>query len=141
VKPFSTNIGNGKNPDVMIILYNNRVMNEIFGAIASLSVVGIYVGVIFVVGNFIRLVFDRYSEKSIYEDLPETEKLREIIEGIYIAQLRGEIEKEKKLYNLLVLIYRSPELMLALTGYKIKHKVAKRERPAVQNGADNNSNN
>lgn len=77
-----------------------------------MSVVGIYVSLVYVVGSFIRLVFDRYSEKVIYEDLPDTEKLREIIEGIYIAQLRGEIEKEKKLYELLVLIYRSPELML-----------------------------
>lgn len=50
-----------------------------------MSVVGIYVSLVYVVGSFIRLVFDRYSEKVIYEDLPDTEKLREIIEGIYIA--------------------------------------------------------
>jgi hypothetical protein len=56
-----------------------------FAFAASMSVVGIYVSLVYVVGSFIRLVFDRYSEKVIYEDLPDTEKLREIIEGIYIA--------------------------------------------------------
>lgn len=56
-----------------------------FAFAASMSVVGIYVSLVFVVGSFIRLVFERYSEKVIYEDLPDTEKLREIIEGIYIA--------------------------------------------------------
>jgi hypothetical protein len=50
-----------------------------------MSVTGIYVSIVFVFGSFIRLVFERYSEKVIYEDLPDTEKLREIIEGIYIA--------------------------------------------------------
>jgi len=56
-----------------------------FAFAASMSVVGIYVSLVYVVGSFIRLVFDRYSEKVIYEDLPDTEKLREIIEGVYIA--------------------------------------------------------
>ena len=56
-----------------------------FAFAASMSVVGIYVSLVYVVGSFIRLVFDRYSEKVIYEDLPDTEKLREIIEGVYKA--------------------------------------------------------
>jgi hypothetical protein len=56
-----------------------------FAFAASMSVTGIYVSIVFVFGSFIRLVFERYSEKVIYEDLPDTEKLREIIEGIYIA--------------------------------------------------------
>jgi hypothetical protein len=56
-----------------------------FAGAVSMSVVGIYVTIVYAVGRFIRLMFDRYSEKVIYEELPDTEKLREICEGIFIA--------------------------------------------------------
>jgi len=54
---------------------------------SSLSVVGAYVTIVYAVGSFLRIFFDRYSEKVIYEELPYPEKLFEICEGIFIAQL------------------------------------------------------
>ena len=56
-----------------------------FGDASSIGVVGLYVGIIYAVGSALRTVFDRYSEQVIYEELPNTEKLREIIEGIDTA--------------------------------------------------------
>jgi len=56
-----------------------------FGDAYSIGVIGLYVGLIYALGISLRSIFDRYSERVIYEELPETEKLREIIEGIDIA--------------------------------------------------------
>ena len=72
--------------DVFTVLaYNDKVMNNLFGGGVALSVVGIYVTIVYAVGSALRLVFERYSEKVIYEELPHTEKLFEICEGIFIA--------------------------------------------------------
>lgn len=75
-------------------------------------------GLIYTCGSVLRIIFDRYSELVIYEELPDTEKLREIIEGITIAQSEGNLKTEKKLYDLLITIYRNPALMLKMTGLK-----------------------
>jgi hypothetical protein len=56
-----------------------------FGDAGSIGVVGLYVGIVYALGMSLRAVFDRYSEVVIYEELPDTEKLREIIEGIDIS--------------------------------------------------------
>ena len=66
-------------------------------------------------------MFDRYSERVIYEELPDTERLREICEGICIAQQEGDLRTEKYLYDLLIAIYRSPELMIKMTGMRNKY--------------------
>jgi len=77
---------------------------------------------VYAIGAYLRLFFDRYSEKVIYEELPYPEKLFEICEGIFIAQLQGDLVSEKRLYDLLILIYRSPELMIKMTGSNLKYK-------------------
>ena len=84
----------------------------------SMSVIGIYVTIVYAVGRFLRLMFDRYSQRAMYEELPETQKLFEICEGIFIAQLEGKLQEEKRLYDILIMVYRSPELMIKMTGYK-----------------------
>lgn len=74
-----------KSRDYKVVVYNDLVINSVFAGAVSMSVIGIYVTIVYAVGRFIRLMFDRYSEKVIYEELPDTEKLREICEGIFIA--------------------------------------------------------
>jgi len=104
-------------------------MNSALGAIMSMSVIGIYITVVYAAGRFLRIIFDRYSERVIYEELPETAKLFEICEGIFIAQLRGDLVKEKRLYDLLIIVYRSPELMIKMTGSKQQYL---KEDPAIE---------
>lgn len=58
----------------------------------------------------------------IYEEMPDTEQLFEICEGIFIAQLEGDLVKEKRLYDLLIRMYRSPETLIKITGAKLKYK-------------------
>lgn len=64
---------------------NHDVVSKVFGDAVSIGVVGLYVGIIYALGMSLRAVFDRYSELVMYEELPDTEKLRQIIEGIDVA--------------------------------------------------------
>lgn len=44
----------------------------------SLSVIGIYVTVVYTVGTLLRSIFERYSQRIIFEELPVVDKLFEI---------------------------------------------------------------
>jgi len=108
------------------VVYNDTVISSILSGTMSLSVIGVYVTIVYAVGRFLRIIFDRYSQRILYEELPNTEKLIEICEGIFIAQLESDMVTEKRLYDLLIMVYRSPELMIRMTGYKQKYSEDKR---------------
>ena len=57
-----------------------------------------------------------------FEELPDTKKLYELCEGIYIAQQEGDLVREKQLYDLLIMLYRSPEALMKITGSDTSYK-------------------
>ena len=67
------------------MIYNDTVISNFLSSAMSMSVIGIYVTIVYAVGRFLRIIFDRYSQRILYEELPNTEKLFEICEGIFIA--------------------------------------------------------
>jgi len=75
----------GFGDDLVLLIYNESVMSNVLSSVMNMSVIGIYVTIVYAVGRFLRIIFDRYSERVIYEELPETGKLFEICEGIFIA--------------------------------------------------------
>lgn len=91
-------------------------MGNVLASVLTMSVIGIYITIVYAVGRFLRIIFDRYSQRVIYEELPDVRQLFEICEGIFIAQLEGDMRNEKRLYDLLITVYRSPELMIKMTG-------------------------
>jgi hypothetical protein len=108
----------GEDNNLVMVLSNQEVIGSFMGAALSLSVIGLYATLVVAIGRFIRIIFDRISQRVIYEELPDTEQLFEICEGIFIAQLEDDLVKEKNLYELLIRIYRSPETLLKITEAK-----------------------
>eukprot|EP01017_Pseudomicrothorax_dubius_P009122 TRINITY_DN13051_c0_g1_i2.p1 TRINITY_DN13051_c0_g1~~TRINITY_DN13051_c0_g1_i2.p1 ORF type:complete len:122 (+),score=23.28 TRINITY_DN13051_c0_g1_i2:95-460(+) len=97
------------------------VSDQVVGSFLSkngmeLSVVGLYVTIVLAIGRFVRLIFDKISQRVIYEEMPRTTDLMEFCDGIYIARLEGDLKREQYLYDMLIKLYRSPELLLKLTG-------------------------
>ena len=82
----------------------------------SISVIGLYIGVVLTVGRFIRLSLQGSSKRIAVEELPETETLMTLCQGIHIARLFKDVNTEKKLYYDLVRLFRDPQLLLAATG-------------------------
>ena len=75
----------GFGDDLVILVYNENVMSNALSSVMSMSVIGIYVTIVYAVGRFLRILFDRFSQRIMYEELPETGKLFEICEGVFIA--------------------------------------------------------
>lgn len=71
--------------DLVIVVYNDTVISNFLAGAMTMSVIGVYVTIVYAVGRFLRIIFDRYSQRILYEELPNTEKLFEICEGIFIA--------------------------------------------------------
>ena len=107
---------------VEVLVFNEEVIGTLFGSSFQFSVVGLYATIVVAIGRFLRIIFDRISQRVIYEEMCEIEQLFDICEGIFIAQLEGDLVREKKLYDLLIRIYRSPETLIKLTGARIKHE-------------------
>jgi hypothetical protein len=107
-KPFKKEQGTSDSNDAVIVVYSDGVIDGMFASALSMSVISLYITVVYTIGKVVRTVFERFSEHVIYEELPDTEKLREILEGIGIAQLKGDLRTEKELYDLFMLVYRSP---------------------------------
>jgi len=60
--------------------------------------------------------------------MPYPQKIFEICEGIFIAQQEGDLVKEKKLYNILIRLYRSPETLIKITGSELDYSKQKKEK-------------
>ncbi|CAE8741522.1 unnamed protein product [Polarella glacialis] len=84
----------------------------------SYGVMGIYLGVVYTIGRFLRMVFQDSSKRVIYEELHETELLEDLCNGIYIARITGDLVMEYEFYYELLRIFRSPELLLDISKPK-----------------------
>ena len=71
--------------DMILVVYNEEVIGSFFGNAFQFSVVGLYATIVIAIGRFLRLIFDRISQRVIYEEMNDTEQLFEICEGIFIA--------------------------------------------------------
>ena len=68
-----------------MLILNEEVIGAFFGNALQMSVVGLYATIVIAIGRFIRIVFDKISQRVMYEELPNTKQLFEICEGIFIA--------------------------------------------------------
>eukprot|EP00434_Breviolum_minutum_P020100 symbB.v1.2.017726.t1/scaffold1366.1/size123243/2 len=99
---------------------------------SSYSLMGIYLGVVYTIGRFLRLVFQDSSQRVIYEEMNDTESLQDLCSGIYIARITGDLKSEYAFYYQLIRIFRSPELLLDIS--KPKSKMDEDQfRPAISN--------
>jgi hypothetical protein len=82
----------------------------------SISVIGLYIGVVLTVGRFIRLSLQGSSKRMPVEELASTETVMHLCQGIHIARLFKDTETEQRLYYDLVKLFRDPHLLIAATG-------------------------
>lgn len=109
------------NKKISFVLLNEFVFGSLFGAsISNISVIGLYATFVFAIGKFIRLIFANISQRVIYEEMPKPDDLMDLCESIYIARAEGDLKTEQALYELLIRIYRSPEILIKLTGTGIE---------------------
>ncbi len=72
--------------------------------------------VVLVVGKFIRMMFSRISHRIMFENLPQVDSLMRLCDTIYLTRQLGQLDLEERLFAELVLVYRSPEGLMAWTS-------------------------
>lgn len=64
---------------VSFYTYSDDVQVAVLGT--NLGIITIYATFVLAIGRLIRHIFDRVSQRVIYEEMPETGELRELLEG------------------------------------------------------------
>lgn len=80
-----------------------------------MTIIGIYVGAIYTIGRVLRMFFQDRSKFVLYEELPDTQLLLDLCNGIYIARIQGQLAAEYHLYYELIRILRNPQLLLEVS--------------------------
>jgi hypothetical protein len=82
---------------------------------ASYDVLTFYVTFIIFIGKFVRSVILGEAERVIYTEMPRPHKLLSLCEGIKISRYKKDLEREDKLYYILIDLMRSPEILKMIT--------------------------
>ena len=79
--------------------------------------------------------------RIMYDELPDVRDLTDLCEGMYIARKQKDLEQETLLHETILRLYRSPQVMLQVTGERLKrwtpalHSSRSGRRPSSMRGA------
>ena len=82
---------------------------------SSYSVLTFYLSFVLIAGSYVRGFLQGHPEKIILTEMPETEQLANLCEGIKTARFSFDLEKEEHLYYVLIELMRSPDYLKLLT--------------------------
>lgn len=90
----------------------------ITSSFASYGVVAIYVTVVVTIARLVRSLLETPTHRIIFEELADADVVMELCEGISLAQARqeeGHLLDEMYLYEVLVKLYRMPDVLARVT--------------------------
>lgn len=100
---------------LMVVTFSAEAPRGLLISLASVGLIGLYVGVVLAVARFLRLSVTDLAFRIIYEDMPACEELISYCEDIYLARQDGDLALEEELFRELIEIYRSPETIIGRT--------------------------
>ena len=107
----------------VLIIADPVFESGLLGAAFSASIITLYVTVVLAVGRFLRAMMQDQVMRIMYQELHDVTELLILCEGIFIARITKEFEREEILYRRLIRIYRSPELLIKLSKRRDKLKL------------------
>lgn len=118
-------------PFCIISVSDNIVQGLTSLGIGTYGITAVYVFVIVTIGNAVKSFFRGKVFQIQYDELPDTEDVLELIEGIYIAREEsyvGHLKDEVRIFETLVRVLRSPETLLKVTGTNVIHIPTAKEK-------------
>ena len=79
------------------------------------NILTFYVSFVLLVGTYVRNFFAGQPEKIMLTEMPHSEEIINLCEGIKVSRNSFDFEQEEKLYYILIEIMRSPDYLRALT--------------------------
>lgn len=91
-------------------------------ALGASGIIAIYATVVMSVANFAREALGTATERIAFENMPDTFDLMELVETIKVCETEtyaGHYADEQRLFELVVNIFRSPEVLMQVTKEKL----------------------
>ena len=94
---------------------------------SSYSILTFYVSFVLIAGSYVRGFLQGQPEKIILTEMPDTQQLIYLCEGIKTARFSFDLEKEEHLYYVLIELMRSPDYLKLLTKSSLQQFKERRE--------------
>ena len=91
-----------------------------------------YVVVVYAIGRMVRSALGNTRYKIMLDELPDVKDIVEIIEAMHLARKSGQLQRETELHEMLLRLYRSPAVLLQITGERLKEMRKPNERPQAR---------
>nr|QZA74858.1 piezo [Platynereis dumerilii] len=102
-----------------IFAFNDRVAPAGLSFFTGYGIIGLYVSLVFVIGQFVRLFFSGLSSQIMFQELPNVDKVLKLCLDIYMVREALELKMEEELFAKLQFLYRSPQMLIQLTKHKV----------------------
>ena len=79
------------------------------------NILTFYVSFVLLIGGYVRSFFAGQPEKIMLTEMPHSEEIINLCEGIKVSRNSFDFEQEEKLYYILIEIMRSPDYLRTLT--------------------------
>ena len=79
------------------------------------NILTFYLSFVLLLGNYIRNFFAGQPEKIMLTEMPHSEEIINLCEGIHVSRNSFDFEQEEKLYYILIELMRSPDYLRTLT--------------------------
>ena len=100
------------------------------------SILTLYISFVLVVGNYVRNFFAGQPEKIRLTEMPYSDKIINLCEGIKVSRNSFDFNQEEKLYYRLIELTRSPEYLRTLTQSSTEQFRRRKEMTKVNKTTD-----
>ena len=100
------------------------------------NILTFYVSFVLLVGTYVRNFFAGQPEKIMLTELPHSEEIINLCEGIKVSRYSFDFEQEEKLYYILIELMRSPDYLRTLTQSSTEQFKERQELTKVYKTSD-----
>jgi hypothetical protein len=100
------------------------------------SILTFYVSFVLLVGTYVRNFFAGQPEKIMLTEMPHSEEIINLCEGIKVSRYSFDFEQEEKLYYILIELMRSPDYLRTLTQSSTEQFKQRQELTRVYKTSD-----
>jgi len=101
------------------------------------NILTFYVSFVLLVGTYVRNFFAGQPEKIMLTEMPHSEEIINLCEGIQVSRNSFDFEQEEKLYYILIEIMRSPDYLRTLTHSSTEQFKQRQELTRAYKTSDN----
>lgn len=83
------------------------------------SIIGLYIGMVFVIGQFVRTLTSGGSHTIMFDELPNVDRLMKLCKDLYFVRENGELALEEELFAKLIYLYRCVIIAITMSHVQV----------------------